>query len=96
MDAKIENELYSRLMEEFGIEKQTLMLAEEQGELIKAINKKLRFKTHTVDEIREELADVYIMMNQVRWYFGISIREIAEEMDKKLERIQYRLKKGEL
>ena len=96
MDAKIENELYSRLMEEFGIEKQTLMLAEEQGELIKAINKKLRFKTRTVDEIREELADVYIMMNQVRWYFGISIKEIAEEMDKKLERIQYRLKKGEL
>ena len=96
MDTKVEEMLYSKLMEKFGIEKQTLMLAEEQGELIKAINKKLRFKTHTVDEIREELADVYIVMNQVRIYFGITLRDVAEEMDKKLERIQYRLKKGEL
>ena len=96
MDTKVEEMLYSKLMEKFGIEKQTLMLAEEQGELIKAINKKLRFKTHTVDEIREEPADVYIVMNQVRIYFGITLRDVAEEMDKKLERIQYRLKKGEL
>ena len=96
MDTKVEEMLYSRLMEKFGIEKQTLMLAEEQGELIKAINKKLRFKTHTVDEIREELADVYIMMNQVRIYFGITLRDVAEEMDRKLERIQERFQKGEL
>ena len=96
MDTKVEEMLYSRLMEKFGIEKQTLMLAEEQGELIKAINKRLRGKTHTEDEIREELADVYIVINQVRIYFGITIRDVAEEMDKKLERIQYRLKKGEL
>ena len=96
MDTKVEEMLYSRLMEKFGIEKQTLMLAEEQGELIKAINKRLRFKTRTSDEIREELADVYIVMNQVRIYFGITLRDVAEEMDKKLERIQYRLKKGEL
>lgn len=96
MDTKVEEMLYSRLMEKFGIEKQTLMLAEEQGELIKAINKRLRFKTRTSDEIREELADVYIMMNQVRIYFGITLRDVAEEMDKKLERIQERFQKGEL
>ena len=96
MDTKVEEMLYSRLMEKFGIEKQTLMLAEEQGELIKAINKRLRGKTHTEDEIREELADVYIVINQVRIYFGITIRDVAEEMDKKLERIQERFQKGEL
>lgn len=96
MDTKVEEMLYSRLMEKFGIEKQTLMLAEEQGELIKAINKRLRGKTHTEDEIREELADVYIMIDQIRTYFGITHRELAEEIDKKLERIRERLQKGEL
>ena len=96
MDAKIENELYLRLLEDFGIEKQTLMLAEEQGVLIKSINKRLRGKTDTQAEIIEEMADVHIMMNQVRKFFGITVKDVAEEMDRKLERIQDRLNRGEL
>lgn len=86
--------LYNELLARFGIEKQTLMLAEEQGELIKAINKKLRGKGDRLS-IVEELADVVIMLQQIAQFFDIDKDEVNLIMNKKLKRTEERLVKGE-
>lgn len=87
--------LYKELLSRFGIEKQTLMLAEEQGELIKAINKKLRGKGDRLS-IVEELADVVIMLQQIAQFFDIDKDEVNLIMNKKLKRTEERLAKGEV
>ena len=87
--------LYKELLSRFGIEKQTLMLAEEQGELIKAINKKLRGKGDRLS-IVEELSDVVIMLQQIAQFFDINKEEVNLIMNKKLKRTEERLAKGEV
>lgn len=87
--------LYKELLSRFGIEKQTLMLAEEQGELIKAINKKLRGKGDRLS-IVEELADVVIMLQQIAQFFDIDKDEVNLIMNKKLKRTEERLITGEV
>lgn len=87
--------LYKELLSRFGIEKQTLMLAEEQGELIKAINKKLRGKGDRLS-IVEELADVVIMLQQIAQFFDIDKEEVNLIMNKKLKRTEERLITGEV
>lgn len=87
--------LYKELLSRFGIEKQTLMLAEEQGELIKAINKKLRGKGDRLS-IVEEMADVVIMLQQIAQFFDIDKEEVNLIVNKKLKRTEERLAKGEV
>ena len=87
--------LFKELLSRFGIEKQTLMLAEEQGELIKAINKKLRGKGDRLS-IVEELADVVIMLRQIAQFFNIDKEEVNLIMNKKLKRTEERLNTGEV
>ena len=87
--------LYQELLSRFGIEKQTLMLAEEQGELIKAINKKLRGKGDRLS-IVEEMADVVIMLQQIAQFFDIDKEEVNLIVNKKLKRTEERLAKGEV
>ena len=87
--------LFNELLSRFGIEKQTLMLAEEQGELIKAINKKLRGKGDRLS-IVEELADVVIMLQQIAQFFDIDKEEVNLIINKKLKRTEERLAKGEV
>lgn len=87
--------LYKELLSRFGIEKQTLMLAEEQGELIKAINKKLRGKGDRLS-IVEEMADVVIMLQQIAQFFDIDKEEVNLIMNKKLKRTEERLAEGEV
>ena len=87
--------LFKELLSRFGIEKQTLMLAEEQGELIKAINKKLRGKGDRLS-IVEELSDVVIMLQQIAQFFDIDKEEVNLIVNKKLKRTEERLAKGEV
>ena len=87
--------LFKELLSRFGIEKQTLMLAEEQGELIKAINKKLRGKGDRLS-IVEEMADVVIMLQQIAQFFDIDKEEVNLIVNKKLKRTEERLAKGEV
>lgn len=87
--------LYKELLSRFGIEKQTLMLAEEQGELIKAINKKLRGKGDRLS-IVEEMADVLIMLQQIAQFFDIDKEEVNLIINKKLKRTEERLAEGEV
>lgn len=82
------------MIEKFGAQTQLCMLAEEQGELIKAINKRLRNKTLDNKDIIEEMADVMIVMQQFVDFFNIDSNRINSMAKEKIKRTEERIKKG--
>lgn len=73
----------------YGIPREEDVAIEEMSELIKAIIKNRRSpdKSHK-DDIREEIADVFIMITQLRMIYEGNIDEI---IDQKIKRLQERL-----
>ena len=72
-----------RAIDTFGVEIQLVVAMEECGELIQAISKALRCKTHNVEE---EIADVEIMCKQLRIiYNSQKVDEIKQDKLKRLE-----------
>ena len=82
-------ELYEKAFNQWG-DKQLVVAIEELAELQKELTKALRGKPNR-GNIAEEIADVEIMVEQVRQYFNLGI---AVEVVKKhkLERLEERLK----
>lgn len=91
-------ELYKELIEKYG-KKQVIVCIEELGELQKELCKYLR-KGYTSDELKEniveEMADVYIMLEQMKLYFNINENRIANEILNKNKRTELRLKNDKL
>lgn len=83
------NEIYRKLICKYG-EKQIVVAIEELSELAKELCKALRGNENQ-ENIIEEIADVEIMLVQMKMYFGITKSEIEEVKEKKLERTRERL-----
>lgn len=86
-----ENPYYSRdvkrIADHFGYEKQKNMLIEEMAELIQALNKFDRKKNEEAYEnIIEEMADVELMIDQVRYLLDINKEAIEEIKAEKVRR----------
>jgi hypothetical protein len=62
------SDLYERAIKKFGEESQMLMAIEECSELIQALSKVWRGK-HSKSNIEEEIADVEIMIEQLKIIF---------------------------
>lgn len=77
------------LVEKFG-DKQVVVAIEELSELQKELCKHLRGKT-VIENIIEEMADVYIMLSQMKMLFNIDNIEIEELIKEKIERTKERL-----
>lgn len=87
----------------YGFDAQTNQLIEECAELIQAINKyKRRFlRGQPVressdgkaprDMIVEEIADVEVMLCQIKQFFGITELEIEDVAEQKIERTMMRM-----
>ena len=75
----------------WGRELQVDMAIEECSELIQAICKRKRSYPNE-DNLIEEIADVCIMMDQLKLMFGID--KVEEAIVKKLNRLKDRLEKG--
>lgn len=95
MDMQREAKIYEDAISKWGPEHQTIIAIEEMSELTKALVKRLRCRepedSDTVrrleTDIREEMADVSIMLNQLALIFG----DANEEEIAKLERLERRL-----
>lgn len=72
---------------------QTLMVLEEMSELQKELCKNARGRENKA-EIGEEIADVLIMLNQMMLLHKCT-KEVAEQKQRKLERLKKRLTDGE-
>lgn len=80
-----------KIIEHYGGINQVLVLFEEMGELTKAITKVLREQGNKAD-VAEELADVQIMIDQMKLIFKLSEKTMNEfvnyKIDRTLERIE--------
>lgn len=86
-----EREVYKQALEKWGAEAQICMVFEEMAELQKELCKALRGKENRI-EIAEEIADVEIMLAQMKILFGIE--EGVERYKKlKIQRLQERLER---
>lgn len=77
---------------EYGKDAQKLMLFEEMAELQKEVCKELRGNKNML-QIIEEMADVYIMLEQMKLIYGIDSIDLQKWIDEKLERLEKRLNK---
>jgi len=85
-------EILQEAIKKYGVESQCDMCIEEMSELMKALLKLRRESTQTGyqkcrENIREETADVQIMLDQMRMIFG----DTTEQENFKLERLRKRL-----
>lgn len=77
-------------IEKYGVNSQLNVVIEEMSELTKEICKNRRGRENK-NEIVEELADVYIMLEQLRIIFNIDDDEIIAMKEKKIRRLKTKL-----
>ena len=83
--------VYVKLIEKYK-DKQLIVAIEELSELQKELCKALRGKPNK-ENIIEELANVLIMLDQLKIYFKIEDDEIRDIIDQKIKRTKERLLK---
>ena len=82
-------EILVKAIKTFGCDNQSDIAIEEMGELIKAIIKHRRYRTaDTLDNLKEEIADVQIMVRQLQLMYG----DVDDIMASKIERLDKRIK----
>lgn len=86
--------LYNKAFSKWGDRAQHDMAVEECAEFVMAMKKLYRAKTEEdkakrIENIREEVADVMIMMEQMAVLFGLD--QVKENKKMKLERLEKRL-----
>lgn len=82
-------QLYLELIHRYK-EKQIIVAVEELSELQKELCKYLRDK-YNEENLIEEIADVEIMLDQIRIFFDLDEKEINKIKDFKLERTKERM-----
>ena len=89
------------IADHYGYEPQSRQLIEEMAELTVAINKAWRKTFDTVDKIPnmddeerivEEIADVEIMLRQIKYLLGVDEDELSQIAERKLDRQIERIK----
>ena len=89
---KVDRELQAKVVNEYGSDIQSTICMEECAELIQAISKMKRGNDNR-DNLIEEMADVLIVLSQLRVIYGVTDDEIIEWLDGKQDR-QRRLLSG--
>ena len=70
----------------YGYGLQSEQLIEEMAELTIAILHRRRGRTQSLDEIKEEVADVEIMLAQIKYLLDIDEDELSVIKERKIER----------
>lgn len=86
-------EIYQKALSLWGIDTQIKMVFEEMAELQKELCKYFRSNRspNTLANIREEIADVEIMLAQMKYIFDREGTEIENIKIKKLEQLESRI-----
>lgn len=93
MDAQREAAIMEAAVEHYGVEAQMIKTMEELGELTQAVARVLLWGNgeDELENLREEMADVSIMLSQLELIFG----DVAEVEEYKLLRLEQRVKEDE-
>ena len=89
-----EDQIYRKAIEKYGALMQTVVAIEEMAELQKELSKALRNKVIDKAHIAEEIADVEIMLAQMKIIYFISEAEVNAHKEYKLRRLECNLKEG--
>lgn len=92
---KIDKDSIKKSVSHFGKTEQLFVACEEMAELIQQISKIKRAEfhkeTHSNEHLIEEIADTYIMLENLKQIFGISDNEINEIIFQKQVRLTHRI-----
>jgi NTP pyrophosphatase (non-canonical NTP hydrolase) len=86
------HDLYQTALDKYGFDKQLDQLTEECGELITSCNKLRRNGDSAVPLMIDEIADVEIMIGQIKQAMQISFK-VEDRITFKLNRLKERLSK---
>jgi NTP pyrophosphatase (non-canonical NTP hydrolase) len=81
----VRQNIYLKAIQTFGEAPQKMMVVEEMAELTQAISKSLRRQQHNIEE---EIADVEIMLGQLKEMADIDKNLIEEFREEKLKRLE--------
>ena len=87
----MERAVFQKALDTWGADSQFLCLLEEMAELQDALCKYKRGR-RTREDIAEEMADVSIMLDQMKLHFRLE-EEVEAQRARKVERIKGRLEK---
>lgn len=86
--------VYKQAIDKWGLKSQSIMLMEECAELIQAVSKLHR--TGNPNKIYEEIADVEIMIEQIKTFYGdVAEKEIEKHHKNKIERLEGLIRNAE-
>ena len=90
---EIDRESIQKILNHYGMEHQSLKCAEEMAELQVLILQDANsdYKKVPIVDIVEEIADVYIMLEQVKLIYHITDDDIKRIVDYKLKRTFFRM-----
>ena len=86
----VDEEILIKAIGKWGKNAQLLMVLEEMSELQKEILKHINRGKDNLDEIIDETADVEIMLDQLKYIFGIH-EHVKERIPVKLNKVKARL-----
>ena len=87
-------EVLKQAIETYGKENQSMMVLEEMAELQKEVCKSLRGNNNH-DEIVEEIADVLIMLEQLKIMHDVQYKELSDMFNFKINRLKERLEQND-
>ena len=86
----MERDIYRQAIQQWGKPLQMIMALEEMSELTKELTKNLRGKSNRF-QICEEIADVWIMLEQLKEMFDGNGISVQEQKKAKFERLKIML-----
>jgi NTP pyrophosphatase (non-canonical NTP hydrolase) len=86
--------LLKKALEQWGKNSQVMMALEEMAELSKELLKNINRNKNNVVEIMEEIADVYILLEQMKIVYEISEDEINNIIGNKIKRLENEFSKN--
>lgn len=89
-----DGDIYKKAIDKYGLKSQLIKAIEELSELQKELCKVLNFGG-SCEKIAEEIADVQIMIEQIKIIWNITHEKIEHIKRQKIERLKERLEKDE-
>lgn len=83
MKIKLESLLYRKIVSKYGLIPQLDQVIEESAELIQAINKLKRRKPNSLQNLIEEIADIEIMLGQLKYILKCT-EKVEDKKDLKI------------
>ncbi len=86
--------VYETAIEHYGPVNQAIVAVEEMAELTKELAKSFRPEGSTLEKLVDELADVTVMVEQLRLAFHIN-NAVQDRIDYKVRRLAQRIKEDQ-